>query len=168
MGSSTDRQLSYLAVGFVDLVGYTSTTSSMAAADLVAFTGRFRGRTYDVVTGLGGRVVKHIGDEIMFSALEAGRACEIGLGLIDAFGDAGALPRGGVAHGPVVARHGDLYGPTVNLAARLADIAVPGELLAPAAVRSAIEDAPDLHAVPAGRRALKGFAEPVEVVAVER
>jgi adenylate cyclase len=168
MGSSTDRQLSYLAVGFVDLVGYTSTTSSMAAADLVAFTGRFRGRTYDVVTSLGGRVVKHIGDEIMYSAIEAEQACRIGLALIDAFAEHDTRPRGGVAHGQVVARHGDLYGLTVNLAARLADIAVPGELLAPAAVRSAIEDAPDLHAVPAGRRALKGFADPVEVVAVER
>jgi adenylate cyclase len=167
MELSDDRRLSYLAVGFVDLVGYTSTTSTMAADELVAFTGRVRGRTYDVVTALGGRVVKHIGDEIMFSALEAEVACRIGLVLIEDFGEQGTLPRGGVAHGPVVARHGDLYGPVVNLAARLADIAVPGELLAPATIRVGIADVPALRAVPAGRRALKGFAEPVEVVAVE-
>lgn len=168
MGGSGDRQVSILAVGFVDLVGYTSATAAMPASELVAFTSHFRGRTHEVVTGHGGRIVKHIGDEIMFSSLRADRACEIGLDLVDAFGEEGSTPRGGVAHGPVVARHGDLYGPVVNLAARLADIAVPGELLAPASVAAEVQSSPSLRTDPAGRRVLKGFEEPVAVVSVGR
>lgn len=166
MGSSTSRQLSTLAVGFVDLVGYTATTAEMAPEELVGFTSLFRKRTYDVVTESGGRVVKHIGDEIMFSALEAEQGCAIALGLIRSFGEEGTLPRGGVAFGQVVARHGDLYGAVVNLAARLADIAVTGELLAPASILPAIRDSTSLRAEPAGRRMLKGFEQPVEVVSV--
>jgi adenylate cyclase len=70
----------------------------------------------------------------------------------------------------MVARYGDLYGPTVNLASRLADIAVPGELLAGADIATAVAAAPDggvgLRFEPAGRRLLKGFDEPLVVTSV--
>lgn len=160
------RQLSELAVGFVDLVGYTSETLEMPVDELVSFTSRFRHRAHDVVTSEGGRLVKHIGDEVMFSTVEPSRGCRIGRALIEAFSESVSLPRGGIAHGPLVARHGDLYGPVVNLASRLADIAVPGELLAPAS----LGDMGPLDGVslqPAGRRQLKGIGDPVEVVSVE-
>jgi adenylate cyclase len=62
-----------------------------------------------------------------------------------------------VAYGPVIASGGDLYGPIVNLASRLADIAVPGEVLVNDAIAGTVTD----HAFePAGRRQLKGFSEP--------
>ncbi len=160
------RLLSTLAVGFVDLVGYTSATEQMPAEQLVAYTGRFRHRAHDVVTSEGGRVVKHIGDEVMFSALEPSLACRIGRALIEAFSESESLPRGAIAYGQLVARHGDLYGPVVNMASRLADIAVPGELLAP----SSLSDHLPMEGVtlaPAGRRQLKGFSSPVEVVSVD-
>lgn len=166
MRNVASRQLSELAVGFVDLVGYTSATSEMAPDELVSFTSRFRHRAHDMVTAEGGRLVKHIGDEVMFSAVEPSRGCRIGRALIAAFSESVSLPRGGIAHGPLVARHGDLYGPVVNLASRLVDIAVPGELLAPAS----LGDMGPLEGVslqPAGRRQLKGFNDPVEVVSVE-
>lgn len=166
MRNLASRQLSELAVGFVDLVGYTSTTSEMDLEELVSFTSRFRHRAHDVVTAEGGRLVKHIGDEVMFSAVEPSRGCRIGLGLIDAFRESVSLPRGGIAHGALVARHGDLYGPVVNLASRLADIAVPGELLAPASLGD-VGPLEGISLQPAGRRQLKGFASPVEVVSVQ-
>jgi class 3 adenylate cyclase len=68
-----------------------------------------------------------------------------------------------------VARYGDLYGTTVNLASRLADIAVPGELLAAADIVEWAGNSPDgasLSFEPAGRRLLKGFVEPVAVTSV--
>ncbi len=168
MGAGVDRRSSHLGVGFVDLVGFTSTTAGMSSAELVDFTGAFHRRAHDVVTRGGGQVVKHIGDEIMFSAVDPARACRIGLALIDAF-DVETRPRGGLAFGPMVARYGDLYGTTVNLASRLADIAVPGELLAAADVVDPATAAPDgagLCFEPAGRRMLKGFDRPVAVTSV--
>lgn len=59
-------------------------------------------------------------------------------------------------------RHGDYYGPVVNLAARLADQAVPGELLVDDVTAA---DARDLVFEPGGRRELKGFDKPVRVLA---
>ena len=159
------RQLSVLAVGFVDLVGYTAEVQDMPVEELVAYTSRFRHRAHDVVTSHGGRLVKHIGDEVMFSAVEPGRACWIGHALIEDFCESVSLPRGGIAYGPLVARHGDLYGPVVNLASRLAETAVPGELLAPAAMAEHTPEG-EVGLEPAGRRQLKGFSEPVEVVSV--
>ena len=75
-----------------------------------------------------------------------------------------------MAHGSVIARHGDYYGTVVNLAARLVDTAVPGEVLADAGVAAAVAGAADagFTVEPAGRRLLKGFADPVPVVSVIR
>jgi len=167
MVAAPDRRSSTVTVGFVDLVGFTATTASMTSDDLLAFMGRFHGRTFDIVTGAGGRVVKHIGDEIMFSTGEPAQACDIALRLVDEFDDTGSRPCGGVAHGTVLARHGDLYGPVVNLAARLADVAISGEVLADLAVADAVDDA-SLAFEPAGRRQLKGFTDPVAVASLTR
>jgi adenylate cyclase len=164
---AVDRRESELSVGFVDLVGFTPMTERMGAGELLAFVSTFRNRTFDLVTQQGGRVVKHIGDEIMFTAPDPAAACEMALTLVDGFTDLDSPPRGGLAHGVVVARHGDLYGTTVNLAARLADVAVPGEVLAAEAISSLATDR-DLEFERAGRRQLKGFQEPVPVVSVRR
>lgn len=167
MRTSVDRLQSMISIGFVDLVGFTPTTSRMGSTELLEFMQRFQQRAFDVVTGAGGRLVKHIGDEIMFASTDPAGGCEIALALVEAFADAESLPRGGLAHGLVLARHGDYYGPVVNLAARLADIAVSGEVLADAAVAEAAE--PGRYSFePAGRRQLKGFPEPVRVVSVGR
>ncbi len=165
MAEVSDRLDSRLTVGFVDLVGFTAATASMDSAELLAFIRAFHSRTYDVVTCAGGRVVKHIGDEIMFTAADPAAGCEIALALIDAFGETGSLPRGGLSHGTLISRHGDYYGTRVNLAARLVDIAVPGEVLADASVAELLPEG-RFDVEPAGRRVLKGFAEPVAVISV--
>lgn len=165
MAQAPDRLQATLTVGFVDLVGFTEDTATMAAAHLLAFMRDFQRRTYDIVTAQGGRVVKYLGDAIMFSAHDPVAAADIALDLVRAFGTEGERPRGGLAHGTVVARHGDLYGPVVNLAARLADIAVPGEVLASAPVADALAGSP-ITTEAAGRREIKGFAEPIPVVSL--
>lgn len=167
MRGSSDRRESRLAVGFVDLVGFTAIAERLGSAELVDFVTDFHRRAFDVVSRSGGRLVKHIGDEVMFTSAEPDWACDIALSLIESFGELTTPPRGGLAHGIVVARHGDYYGPTVNLAARLADVAVPGEVLA-AAVLVEVADAARFTFEPAGRRLLKGFTDPVRAVSVGR
>jgi adenylate cyclase len=65
----------------------------------------------------------------------------------------------------VVARQGDYYGEVVNLASRLADLAIPGEVLADDHLRRASARS-SLVFEGAGRRQLKGFDQPVAVYSV--
>ena len=147
------------AVGFVDLVGFTPMSASLSARELVEFMADFEARSHEVVVGCGARVVKLIGDEVMFVATDASHGCRAGHALIEAFATAdGVAPRGGMAFGPVALRGGDYFGRVVNLASRLTDDAVPGELL----VTTELADAADeCRFRPAGERTLKGFAESV-------
>lgn len=154
-----------LAVGFIDLVGFTSRSSGLGARDLTELVDRFETQAHDTVTRLGGRLVKLIGDEVMFTAVEPSTAVRIAAALLDRFADDPALtPRGGLAYGPVVSRRGDLFGPVVNLASRLVDEAVPGEVL----LTTAAAAHTPLPVEPAGRRMVKGFADPVTVMSLSR
>lgn len=156
----SERSLFKLAVGFVDLVGFTPLSQHAAPAELVRLIGEFEGRAYDVAAAHQGRIVKHIGDEVMFVALDAAAGCAIARELTSVFAE-GIEPRGGVAFGDVITCDGDYYGPVVNLASRLADLAIPKEVLVDAATATAGRDVFGFH--PAGRRLLKGFDHAVEV-----
>jgi class 3 adenylate cyclase len=161
--------LANLAVGFVDLVGFTPFSYDLPAEELAAFVEAFEARANDVITARGARVVKHIGDEVMFVVTDAAIACDIALSLIETFGtETGGAPRGGVGFGTVVARGGDYYGSVVNLASRIADLAVPGEVLVDEAARAGAAIVDQLAFAPAGRRMLKGFDEPVPLWSVTR
>ena len=158
----TDRFNYRYAIGFVDLVGFTEVSRGMESQELAAFIRDFEGRTHDVVNAAGARVVKLIGDEVMFVATDADSVCRAAYALMEGFGDVGkrVLPRGGLAYGEVLVRGGDYYGSVVNLASRLVDEAVPQEVLA----TETLADATDASAFePAGRRMVKGFDEPVAV-----
>jgi adenylate cyclase len=120
-----------LAVGFADMVGYTVLSQHIEEAQLAAVVSRFEELAYDTVTSLGGRVVKMIGDEVMFVVESATAAAEIGLSLSEAYADDELLSdvRVGLAIGPVLIQDGDFYGPVVNLASRVVNIANPGTVL---------------------------------------
>jgi adenylate cyclase len=157
-----------LTVGFVDLVGYTRLSQQLDAHALGALVERFEALASDVVTACDGRVVKLIGDAVMFVAVDAGAACDIALTLLERFADDPAVtPRGGLAEGRLLARGGDYYGPAVNLASRLGELAVPREILVTAEVAAGAGAAP-FRFEPAGRRILKGFDAPVALYAVAR
>lgn len=156
---SEDYETVPLAVGFVDLSGFTEMSVSLSTAELRNLIVDFEGRANGIVGDHDGRIVKLIGDEVMFSAIDGSSACAIASALTAA-APAGTIARGGVAFGAVIASGGDLYGPIVNLASRLADIAVPGEVLVNEAIANSV---PTRDFEPAGRRQLKGFVEPVRL-----
>jgi adenylate cyclase len=164
-----DRALFRLAVGFVDLVGFTQLSGQMEVHELTDFVRDLESRSFRIATERGGRVVKHIGDEIMFVAIDPVAGCEIALCLVEEFGAGGPKPRGGVSFGDVVTRHGDYYGSVVNLASRLTDLAIPGEVLVDASLPGAIggQGHGSLEFASSGRRQPKGFDAPVTVYSVE-
>lgn len=154
-----------IAIGFVDLVGFTSLSRFASPADLIATIDEFEGRAFEVAYRRGGRIVKSIGDEVMIAAADAPTVAAIALELIAGIGsDPAVAPRGGVSAGDVLFRLGDYYGSVVNLASRLTAEAVPGEVL----TDQPPQDTAGLVVQPAGRRSLKGFSEPITVWSVER
>jgi adenylate cyclase len=129
------------AVGFVDLVGYTALAEELADDELAALVQRFIDVAHDTVVAAGGRIVKTIGDEVMYVTDTVPTAALIAVQLTERSRGDELLPqtRAGIAAGRLVAREGDYYGPVVNLAARLTELARPGSVLAPAEVGTAID-----------------------------
>jgi adenylate cyclase len=150
------------AVGFVDLVGFTERSASMSAKELASFLRDFEARAYDAVSDAGARVVKLIGDEVMFVGDDPDTVCRAATALMSGFddGEETVVPRGGAAYGHVLTRGGDYFGAVVNLASRLVDEAVPQEILVTSDLAQA---ATSCSFEPAGRRMVKGFADPVAV-----
>jgi len=120
-----------LAVGFADMVGFTVLSQQLAEDELAALVSRFEHVARDTVTAGHGRVVKMIGDEAMFVAETAADAARIGLALAEAYADDELLSdvRVALAVGPVLIQDGDYYGPVINLASRVVDLAQPGSVL---------------------------------------
>jgi adenylate cyclase len=129
-------------VGFVDMAGFTTLTRRASEADLRTLLESFESLTTDVVGNHRGRVVKTIGDEVLFVADEPADGAEIALELSLAAGRDDALPefRAGLAAGPVVSRLGDVYGSTVNIASRLTSICRPGAVLVDRTMADALRD----------------------------
>ena len=138
-GATTAEGATVLAVGFADLVGYTRISQRLDDTELSALVEGFEAMASDTIVVNGGRVVKMIGDEVMFAA-DPAASFEIALLLAETFDDP-ELPgvRVGMASGGVVTRAGDLFGPTVNLAARATGMARPGSVLVAEDLFAAVE-----------------------------
>lgn len=137
--ASTDRSL---AIGFCDLVGFTAMSQQLSEEELAAVVNRFEELAYDTVAAGGGRVVKMIGDEVMFAVEDANVAAHVGVALSNAYSDEEQLSdvRVGIAYGPVLGREGDYYGPVVNLASRIVNIAYPGTVVVASEVADALSE----------------------------
>ncbi len=114
-----------LAVGFADLVGFTRLTRRMEEEELGELVEAFETTAADLVAAHGGRLIKTLGDEVLYAADDAGLAAEIALRLIETMAGDETMPelRVGIAFGTVTTRMGDVFGTTVNLASRLTSIA---------------------------------------------
>jgi len=155
--SQESRAVVELTIGFVDLVGFTPLAQTLDASQIVRLVTSFESHAHELAHDHAVRVVKLIGDEVMFAAENPTDAAAFALGMIEAFSSDEVVPRGGLAAGPLVTVHGDYFGPVVNLASRLVGEAVPGEILVDDVVAAAA------GTEPAGRRMLKGFDGPVSV-----
>ena len=121
-----------MAVAFTDIVGYTSQSKHLTEAELVDLVETFEDVTTRAVTAIGGRVIKTIGDEVLYVADSPRALVEIALALTakgEDEEDAFPRVRAGIAYGDVTTRLGDVFGPTVNIASRLTSIARPGTVI---------------------------------------
>jgi adenylate cyclase len=148
-----------LAVGFVDLVGFTQTSRESDAHDLAVLLERFERETSLRVTAGGGRVIKMLGDEVLFVTDDIVGAAEVALETVAAHAADERLPevRAGVALGPVLARLGDVFGEPVNLASRLTAEARPGSVLVDRHAAAALADDPSYTLVPLKHRSVRGY-----------
>ncbi|MEO3867979.1 adenylate/guanylate cyclase domain-containing protein [Nonomuraea sp. B12E4] len=130
--AAQDMSAVRLSVGFADLVAFTRLSRQITAAELARLIDGFEGRSADIVTDTGGRVIKTLGDSVLFVADQSHVAVEIGLRLLETHKRGRDMPelRVGLASGPVIWRMGDVFGTTVNLASRLTALALPGTVLA--------------------------------------
>jgi adenylate cyclase len=154
------------AIAFVDLARYTELTQRGGDELAADFATRLQALAEIAARRGKGRVVKLLGDGVMLRYPSARAAVESVLSLIAAVASAG-LPsaHAAVAAGPIVVREGDVYGHTVNLAARMAAHAKPGELLVTAGSAKTLADA-GIALEDAGEATLKGIAEPVPLMRV--
>ncbi len=115
------------AVAFVDLTGFTRTTQELGDEAAAGLSLRLGDLARSHVEAHGGRLVKLLGDGALLYLPDAAAAVETAVALLAGLPGAG-LPTGhaGVHHGPVIEREGDVFGRTVNLAARIADQAPDG------------------------------------------
>lgn len=147
-------------VGFADLSGFTVLTQRLSPTELSELLVEFSGAVSDVVHGDGGRVVKFIGDEVMWVNSDREQLLQAATDLIDypRARESGLGVRAGLGYGLVLALGGDYFGTPVNLAARLVSAAAPGQILAAGDVVDALPGHP---ATPLEPLTLKGFEGPV-------
>jgi adenylate cyclase len=148
-------------------VGSTQWAQRFELGDLSRALSRFDSVVTEIVVAHGGRVVKLIGDEVMFIARTPDDASMAALAMLHALQHDDVLPslRAGVASGEVVARDGDYEGPVVNLAARAAKLAMPNSLLVDDATCNAL-DRQRFAARMNDDYILKGFSERVRLYEV--
>ena len=163
-----DLHTTQVTVGFADLVRFTALSNELdddRIGDLVEI---FESRCADVVAASRGRVIKTLGDSVLFVSEDPSRAMEIALGIVDVIGRDGRLPdvRIGLATGSVIMQLGDVFGPPVNLAARLTGVARRNRVITDRRTAELLPPA-QFESRPLPARPLRGFGV-VEPVAVRR
>jgi len=117
------------AIGFLDMVSFTERTAGLSSGELTDLVQGFETAARDTIAGNGARVVKTIGDAVLFVADDLRTGAEVSLQLLEAMHGKSFEVRGGLVWGRVLSLSGDVFGPSVNLASRLADVAVAGSIV---------------------------------------
>lgn len=146
------------SVGFADLVNFTSLVRKMSERDLARLVHRFERLSADVITAHGGRLIKTVGDEVLFTTVQAAPAAAIALDLVEAISQDDVLPevRCGMARGPIVSSLGDVFGTTVNRASRLTAVAQAGTVLVDAPMARELATLSGFQLAGQRRRILRG------------
>lgn len=148
-------------VGFADLSGFTRLSQQLPLGSLSAVLSAFEETATDAVHARAGRVVKFLGDAVMWVSAQPEDLVQIATDLVmhPRAAAAGIECRAGVAYGRMLAQDGDYFGPPVNLASRLVAVAEPGQVLAAGDLVEVL----GAHwlAVPGAPQVLRGFEDPV-------
>lgn len=146
---------------FLDLSGFTALTDVHGDHAAVDIADRFIDAVGAAAEANSGRLLKALGDGALLVLDEPGAAIRTADEISHRLHDLGAMPEmtGGVATGPVIDRDDDVFGATVNLAARLADLAPPGELRTDEPTARAAS-ADEWQIEPLGPTDIRGFHEP--------
>lgn len=166
--ADTDEPATDATVGFADLVAFTALSNELDEHELGNLVEIFETRCSDVIADHNGRVIKTLGDSVLFLEPDPVQAIDIALDIVTVVGRDDRLPdvRLGIATGPVVLRMGDVYGPPVNLAARLTGVARRNRVIIDARTAELLPVTDfETRALPA--RPLRGFGD-VEPVTVRR
>jgi adenylate cyclase len=163
-----DLHTTQVTVGFADIVQFTALTNRLdhdRIGDLVEI---FESRCADVVAGQRGRVIKSLGDAVLFVNDDPIRAYDTAEGIITVVGRDQRMPdvRVGLSTGSVVTRLGDVFGPPVNLAARLTAVARRNRIIVDGATAERLPQ-DQFEARPLPVRPVRGFGL-VQPVAVRR
>jgi adenylate cyclase len=130
------------SIVFVDLSGFTRLTREHGDESAVHAATSLQRRADEAARRYGGRLVKLLGDGAMLRLTDATAGVDAALDLVEVMSGEGALSsHAGVHAGPVIERDLDVFGQTVNLASRIADVAGPGEVLASEEVAEAAGEA---------------------------
>ena len=167
-GLDEDAQTTHVSVGFADIVGFTALSNQLSRARIGDLVELFESRCDDVVAQQGGRVIKSLGDSVLFVNDDPVRAYDTAEGIIAVVGRDPRMPevRVGLASGAVVTRLGDVFGPPVNMAARLVAVARRNRIIVDTATAELLP--PDqFETRPLPARPVRGFGL-VEPVAVRR
>ena len=154
-------------VAFVDLAGFSAITDVYGDASAVAILGRFEELVRQALGGLG-PPIKWIGDEAMFGFPDPATALQVLGRLLPACRAEPRIPltRTALNHGPVLRRANDLFGSTVNIAARIAALASPGQMLATQSVAD-IAAGTGIVVQDIGKVALRSIADQVPLYSIE-
>jgi adenylate cyclase len=154
-------------VVFVDLAGFSAITDVYGDASAIAVLEHFERLVSEALEGLG-PPIKWIGDEAMFGFPDPATALQVLGRLIPACRAEPRIPltRTALNHGRVRRRSNDLFGSTVNIAARIAAIASPGQLLATQAVATVATES-GIVAREIGNVALRSIADHVPLYSIE-
>src|SRR5690606_24250946 len=117
------------AIGFLDMISFTERSARMSPGELAELVQGFESAARDTIAGYGARVVKTIGDAVLYVADDLRTGAEVSLALLDAMGTRGFEVRGSLVWGRVLSRAGEVFGPSVTLASRLGGVAPPGAVV---------------------------------------
>ncbi|WP_022869259.1 adenylate/guanylate cyclase domain-containing protein [Yaniella halotolerans] len=147
------------AVGFADMVSYTALSRTMSERTLAQMVQRFEQTCAEIIAVGGGHLVKTVGDEVLFNAETPEAGADIALALSQALSEDPVLPsaRVSVVWGRVLSRLGDIYGPTVNLAARLTALSDPGTVLVDQLTANVLADDERYILIPQPPQSVRGF-----------
>lgn len=148
-----------LVVGFADLVSFTTLSRELDEVELAGVVEGFEATAADIVASGGGRVVKTLGDEILYVADSPAEAADIALRLASGVKTHVEVPdvRVGLAAGPVLTLHGDVFGTTVNRSSRLTSFARPGTVLIDESLAESLTDEEGLQVVKVRARHAHGL-----------